>query len=99
MMSKYYVPNEVASRGRTHLKEVEVAEWLNVSHRTLQGWRLQGKGPAFEKFGRSVRYAVTTIEAWVAERERSSTSAISSDSPCNIHGRDYRPDISSGDRS
>lgn len=98
-MSNYNESKELAYRGRTHLKEVEVAEWLNMSHRTLQGWRLQGKGPAFEKFGRSVRYAVATVEAWVAERERSSTSAMSSDRFCNIHGRDYRPDFSSGDRS
>ncbi|WJY20086.1 helix-turn-helix domain-containing protein [Alteriqipengyuania flavescens] len=65
--------------------EIEVADRLNLSVRTLQGWRLRGEGPHFLKFGRSVRYSSAAIESWVCEQERASTSAISATRACSRH--------------
>lgn len=80
----YIFHSEHLAAGQRHLNEVELASMLNMSQRTLQGWRLKGKGPAFVKFGASVRYATETVEAWIAGQNRSSTSATTSGAPCNI---------------
>lgn len=56
------------------LDEKQAAALLNVSVKTLQAWRYRGNGPRFVKFGRSVRYALADLEAFVLERLRTSTS-------------------------
>lgn len=38
------------------LTEVQAADFLNLSVRTLQAWRLRGGGPRYIKCGRAVRY-------------------------------------------
>jgi hypothetical protein len=38
------------------LNENQAAEFLGVSVRTLQAWRVRGGGPPYVKIGRSVRY-------------------------------------------
>ena len=38
------------------LNENQAAEFLGVSARTLQAWRVRGGGPRYVKIGRSVRY-------------------------------------------
>jgi hypothetical protein len=38
------------------LNETRAAEFLDVSVRTLQAWRVRGGGPQYCKIGRSVRY-------------------------------------------
>ena len=83
-MTRYKTPKEPLNGNGQHVNEVQLAEMLNLSRRTLQGWRRKGEGPAFEKFGRSVRYASGTIEAWIATRERASTTACSPPALCNI---------------
>ena len=83
-MSKYAERRKPPEGGFKHLNEVQVAELLNLSERTLQGWRVTGKGPTFEKFGRSVRYATTAVEAWIAAQERASTTAASPPGLYNI---------------
>ena len=45
------------------------AEEIGVKPRTLQGWRLQRKGPKFRKIGRLVRYDDRDIKAWLDSRE------------------------------
>jgi predicted DNA-binding transcriptional regulator AlpA len=59
------------SKGMT---EAQVAAMLNISPRTLQAWRLQGRGPEYMKLGRAVRYDRRVVDAWMAERTRASTS-------------------------
>lgn len=81
-----------------YLTEVEVAKWLNLSVRTLQGWRLQGHGPAFIKLGRCVRYSSAAIQTWVCVQERASTSALAAPGPCNRPNCDYARDQIMGDR-
>ena len=56
------------------LTETEVAERLNVSIRTLQGWRLRGGGPLYVKIGARVRYRGEDLDAFVAAGLRRHTS-------------------------
>ena len=52
----------------------EAAEFLRLSRKTLDRYRVSGEGPVFYKFGRRVRYARSDLEAWTASRLRASTS-------------------------
>lgn len=57
------------------LTETEVARLLGMSPRTLQAWRYKGgHTPDFIKVGRSVRYRLGDVKAWLRERRRRSTS-------------------------
>ena len=51
----------------------EAAEFLQLSRKTLDRYRVSGEGPVFHKFGRRVRYARSDLEAWAAARRRTST--------------------------
>jgi excisionase family DNA binding protein len=42
----------------------ELAKRWNMSHRTLEQWRCQGKGLPFFKTGRKVNYRIQDIEAY-----------------------------------
>ncbi|HET9536814.1 MAG TPA: helix-turn-helix domain-containing protein [Mesorhizobium sp.] len=55
---------------RTH----DAAAFLGLSGRTLEKHRCTGTGPVFRKLGGRVVYAIEDLEAWAAERRRSSTS-------------------------
>ena len=52
----------------------EAAEFLRLSRKTLDRYRVSGEGPVFHKFGRRVRYARSDLEAWAEARRRASTS-------------------------
>jgi predicted DNA-binding transcriptional regulator AlpA len=52
----------------------DVARLLDVSERTLEGWRARGGGPPYTLVGRLVRYSPAEVAAWLAERRRTSTS-------------------------
>lgn len=56
------------------LTELEASEFLKISRRTLQAWRLKGGGPKFCSFGRAVRYCETDISQWIEGCKRASTS-------------------------
>ena len=56
------------------LDEREAATRLRLSHRTLQRWRVAGKGPPFHKLGRAIRYAVRDLDAFATARLRHSTA-------------------------
>lgn len=43
----------------------EVARLLAQAEQTLRNWRCDGKGPAFVKIGRSVRYRTSAVVAFV----------------------------------
>ena len=47
------------------LSEIEVAKILSISRATLQQNRWLGRGIPFLKVGRSVRYAVTDLQAFI----------------------------------
>jgi hypothetical protein len=57
-----------------NLNEAEAADYLKLSHRTLQGYRVKGCGPAFACLGRRIIYRRTDLDAWVASHVVQSTS-------------------------
>ena len=59
------------------LSTAGAAQYMGISPRTLNNWRWMGggKGPAFVRLGRAVRYDVRTLDAWIAGRTFGSTSA------------------------
>ena len=56
-----------------HLNQVELARRWSLSHRTLERWRWEGRGPRYLKVGGRVVYRLQDIEAFEAEQLRSST--------------------------
>ena len=68
----------------------QTAEWLDVSHRTLESFRITGRGPKYLKIGRCVRYRARDLKAWLEGLERRSTS----DREAPRRGREERrPDV------
>lgn len=49
------------------LTEKDAGRLLALSHRTLQKWRAQGVGPTFMKFGRTIRYPIAELVAWIEQ--------------------------------
>ena len=46
----------------------EAAEILGVSVRTMEAWRQCNEGPTYIHIGRRVRYRISDLEAYVAEK-------------------------------
>ena len=59
-----------------HLNTIQAAEYLGLSKRTLETWRLIGGNsrPKFKKFGNRVLYNISELEAWASEQTHTSTS-------------------------
>jgi hypothetical protein len=58
----------------TMLTSAQTATLIGVRPSTLEIWRIQGKGPAYLKIGRLVRYIEIDVVNWLREQARSSTS-------------------------
>ena len=56
------------------LNEDDAARFLGVSVRTLQSWRVSGRGPVYAKLSRSVRYSKKRLEAWIEDNTQRHTS-------------------------
>jgi len=56
------------------LTQRQAAEMLALSERTLERFRVTGSGPKFVRCGRSIRYRLSDVEAWIASRVVGSTS-------------------------
>ena len=52
----------------------QAAFYLNLRPSTLHTWRSLGRGPAYQKFGRAVRYSIETLREWGEEHTRTSTT-------------------------
>jgi predicted DNA-binding transcriptional regulator AlpA len=50
------------------LTEVEIADFLKLSTRTLQSWRIKSDGPPFIRVGRAIRYRLRDVVAWIEAR-------------------------------
>ena len=61
------------------LNESQAANLLGVSVRTLQAWRLRGRGPRYIKIGRAVRYQRWVLVSFQAEHTVSVTEANSAE--------------------
>ena len=64
------------------LTQTQAAEILNISPRTLEGWRRKGLGPSFVVYSsRCVRYSERALLEWVQKRKASlSTSCPAAES-------------------
>ncbi|WP_434480897.1 helix-turn-helix transcriptional regulator [Gemmatimonas sp.] len=65
------------------LRTADAARFLGVSAKTLNNWRWMGggRGPAFLRAGRAIRYDVRALEAWAAEHTHDSTSTADAGIP------------------
>ncbi len=59
------------------LNENQAAEFLGVSVRTLQAWRVRGGGPQYLKMSRAVRYQRRQLVIFQQEHTVSSTTEAS----------------------
>jgi predicted DNA-binding transcriptional regulator AlpA len=51
--------------GERRLNEHDAAALVGFAAKTLREWRYRGRGPRFEKFGRSVRYRLADLMSWL----------------------------------
>jgi excisionase family DNA binding protein len=59
------------------LTESEAAARLGLKIATLRAWRHQGKGPAFLRLGRAIRYLQTDLDEFVqANRHQPTPDAV-----------------------
>lgn len=58
------------------LRPAQAATYAGLSKSTLDKMRVLGNGPAFFKIGRASVYQTDDIDAWLAQRRRTSTSDI-----------------------
>ena len=52
----------------------EAAEYVGLSPRTLERYRVTGEGPKFLKVGRRVLYRRSDLDGWLENKVRHSTS-------------------------
>lgn len=55
----------------------QAAELLGLRPNTLELWRVAGKGPAFRKIGRAVRYVEAEILLWLDAAQHRNTGEYS----------------------
>jgi hypothetical protein len=56
------------------LTTVEAAPLVGVAPKTLENWRIAGRGPRFIKAGRKVVYDPRDIASWKSANSHNSTS-------------------------
>ena len=49
-------------------------DYLGLSNRTLDGYRVSGAGPAFHRFGNRVRYLKSDLDSWALDRRATTTA-------------------------
>ena len=54
--------------------QIQLCEYLNKSEAWAERGRLEGYGPKFIRVGRSIRYDVCDVLAWMDKNRRSNTS-------------------------
>lgn len=55
------------------IPQADAAKALDVSERTLERWRVEGRGPRFIKLGKLVSYTETDLRDFVERGRRQST--------------------------
>jgi hypothetical protein len=51
--------------------EREAARILKLSHRTLQGWRGEGRGPSYVRLGGAIRYRFSDLQKFLQQASSS----------------------------
>lgn len=55
----------VSTRQR-YFSELQLADFMGFSPRTLQGWRLHNQGPPFKRVrGAEIRYDIESFQRWM----------------------------------
>lgn len=54
-----------ALAGKRFISDLEVELLFGIPRKTLQNWRVLGRGPRYRKFGAGVRYDVRDLESWI----------------------------------
>lgn len=72
-------PQQFESVMQPLLTQRQASEMLALSERTIERLRVSGLGPKFVRCGRSIRYRVADLEAWIASLVVGSTSEASAD--------------------
>jgi excisionase family DNA binding protein len=54
--------------------EDQAAQFLGVSVRTIQSWRVTGSGCPYVKLGRAVRYQKSKLIEWIEQNTRITTT-------------------------
>lgn len=67
-------PRITAAPSCESLTEAEAAARLGLKVATLRAWRHQGRGPAFVRLGRAIRYLSTDIDEFLAANRYHPTS-------------------------
>jgi hypothetical protein len=53
--------------------------FLSLSVKTLQNWRIAGRGPRYRKFGDAVRYSINDLQRWADAQVVSQLEAAKAD--------------------
>ena len=61
--------DEPLDAGETFLDARETAKLLNVSVRSLENMRAEGKGLPFYKFNRQIKYKVSDVKGYIEKRK------------------------------
>jgi predicted DNA-binding transcriptional regulator AlpA len=56
------------------LNETQAAARLGLKVATLRAWRSQGRGPAYVRLGRAIRYLATDLEEFLTSNRHSPQS-------------------------
>ena len=56
------------------LDTTQAAETLRLARRTLEKWRVEGRGPEFRRHGDRIFYDERELERWSDAQRRNSTS-------------------------
>ena len=59
-----------AKKGSPFLNTARAAHYLDLSRRTLEKMRTEGRGPKYRKHGRYVRYHIDDLDAWSLSRSK-----------------------------
>lgn len=59
------IPTFQIAPGKALLTAEQAAEYLHVQTQTLANWRTEGRGPAFVRIGRLIRYRLEVLDKWI----------------------------------
>jgi len=75
-LEELFLSEEFAANDRL-LRAEEVCDYLRVTKVTLARWRSSGEGPKFKRMGRSIRYPLRSVLAYVYNYESDGRSTSS----------------------
>ena len=59
------MPKDAVPTWPEWMSAATLCKYIDVRDSTLNAWRAAGKGPAFKRVGRTVRYAKADVDQWV----------------------------------